>query len=360
MRHSLGLLILAFTAAGLFGQIPLPGSSSSAGGSTQASSIRAGLLAAIPATCTGGAGASKADVYYATDASIVTGTWKIYVCTATNTWTATGLVAGPSGALDCSLSAVPNQTMCDIVAGIFGLIAGNNSWTGNNTFSTGTFSVAGATHTNPQQVVATDPVTCTVGEKYTDTTTSPALDYSCLTTNTWTRVTPTATTDTNFFPLSPFLGTTNDGAFFCGTAATSSNSSGFADPYCTAGAVLTTAYQWAMMSPPTMPTTMTVKFPVFIGNTAAGDVGIRVTIGCRNPVTTGFFTAAGFSVNSGIVAYPAPGTNNLGFVVSAALTTSTCPVSSQMWVKLERVGGDASDTYPNDVSFHAGSVSWSY
>lgn len=199
------LLIIAgcFTLAA---QEPLPSPTSGSGGSSSgtASAVRKGLLVDIPLTCAVG------DIYWATDASIATGGWKIYSCTAVNVWNFTGMIAGPSGALDCSLSAIPNQTMCDVVAGIFGLAAGNNTWTGTNSF-------AGATHTIPQQVIAVDPVNCTVGESYVDTTASPALAYDCLTINVWTRRTPpdpslTTSTVGHFFPFAYPQGQANTAA----------------------------------------------------------------------------------------------------------------------------------------------------
>ena len=189
MRNLLIVLLIAYSA---YGQTLANGGGSGGGGggSSTASAIRSGLLAAIPATCTGGAGASQVDVYYATDASIATGLSKFYVCTATNTWTQQGAQGNSDGSITITSSA-SGLIDIQVTAGVFATIAGNNSFTGNNSFATGTFSAASATHTIPQQVVATDPATCTVGEKYTDTTASPAVDYTCLTTNTWTRVSTT-------------------------------------------------------------------------------------------------------------------------------------------------------------------------
>ncbi len=187
--------VMCLLAALTNAQTLLPGGSGAGGGggSSTASSILTGTLAARPATCTGGTGATKTDVYIATDATFATGLWPIYFCRATDTWEQAGYQGNADGSITVTCSV---RYSCDIqvTTGVFAGLGLNNTFTGNNTFSTGTFSVASATNTIPQQVVATDPVTCTVGAKYTDTTASPAVDYSCLTTNIWTAVTPAGIT----------------------------------------------------------------------------------------------------------------------------------------------------------------------
>lgn len=114
LQSAVGLLFLAGAAGAQITSIP---AATGGGVGGAATSIRSGLLAAIPATCT------VADVYWATDASLTGGAWKEYSCTATNTWTQKK-VSNVDGTLTFTSSA-NGDVVGSVTSGVFDTLAGN-------------------------------------------------------------------------------------------------------------------------------------------------------------------------------------------------------------------------------------------
>jgi hypothetical protein len=251
-----------------------------------------------------------------------------------------GAVTGDTGTV--TVNPANGKVDADITEIMARPLAPTSSWDASN-----------ATRTSPFKIVSTAPTpgaACT-GLAGTFQMHTSGVRYRCTSGEVWALDGAAG----GAIQLYIKNGWTNDGAFTCG--ATPATSSGFPDHFCQAAATGTTAYSWVLMSPAVMPTTMTVDFPVYIGNTSAGNIRMRSTIGCRNPATTGFFAAAGFT-NVVTSTFAAPGTNDLGFIASFTHTTSSCPINSQMWVKIERLGDDAADTYAGSLLLHSGVVRW--
>lgn len=113
--------------------------SSGGGGGGAATSITPVALASLPGTCT------VADIRYVTDATVSAGGYYLYLCTATNTWTQFGYVAGGSGFLASACTA--GACTIDVTASVVGI-------TGTYTMA-GSYDFSGATSFIPKAVPLT-------------------------------------------------------------------------------------------------------------------------------------------------------------------------------------------------------------
>jgi hypothetical protein len=220
---------------------------------------------------------------------------------------------------------------------------------------TSSFDARDATRTTPFKIVSTAPTVGAAcpGLAGTFQMHTSGVRYRCSSSELWVIDGATGGERQLFIKN----GWTNDAGFPCG--ATASTASGFADFYSGADAAGTTACNWTMLAPATIPASMTVEFPVFIAASASGNIRLRSTIGCRNPATTGLLTAAAFT-NVVTSTFASPVTADLGVSGNATFVhpTSSCVAGSQMFVKIERLGADGADTYPNSILIASGVVRW--
>lgn len=146
------------------GRITAASSVAISGGGGAASSITAGPLSSLPATCTPG------DVYFATDQPRGE---QLYQCSATNTFTQTFL---------------HDSTLVN-TAGSFGVSPLQFCQFTNSCLVAGFWDFGGASATAPNKVglLAARPTTCVVGQTYFVTNATAGQNvFGCTATNTWT------------------------------------------------------------------------------------------------------------------------------------------------------------------------------
>jgi hypothetical protein len=317
------------------------------GGGSAATSILTSNVSTLPATC------SIGDVRFTIDASRAGGGFYTYWCTAANTWTQFGYVAGGSGALSSSCSSLP--CTIDITAAV-PLKALANIWTGANDFS-------GAAKTAPFQASATDPANCDPASRefFFNTTTNTLK--SCNSANTWTVVAHAGgglSSVSVYYPvgLNDSAGSSvqmNWGVDLAGPALTCNATSPspcyltFSNPGPPKAAYLT------LVAPSTF-TTLTVTVDWFSNSTTAGNISMQADVQCLSKDSTAVIGATPVWTGSqdAVVANNTSTQSVRRQTVFA--TVGTCAAGDMMRVRFQRVA--AGDTYADVIRFLGGSVTY--
>jgi hypothetical protein len=128
----------------------------------------------LPANCKVG------DVRYATDASFAAGSWTVFLCTATNIWTQTGMEADGTGYLTVTC-ALPDSCLVGPNTAVIPSLPGANIWLGLNDFS-------GGSKTALFRLAAAPPSTCDPASREAYFNTVAQALNTCTSTNTWTTI----------------------------------------------------------------------------------------------------------------------------------------------------------------------------
>jgi hypothetical protein len=310
-----------------------------------ATSIMPATLSSFPSSC------SVGDVRFALDAALGGGGYYLYSCTAVNTWTQFGYVAGASGALASSCSSVP--CTIDITAAV-PLKALANIWTGANDFS-------GASKTAPFRVLTTDPASCDpTSREWVFNTTTNTLK-SCNSTNTWTAVNSGGDgLKSVYYPVGLYNSggsslPVNWGVDLAGPVLNCNSTSPSPCDLAFLSAGLPKAAYLILVAPSTF-TTLTVTVEWFSNSTVAGNLSMQVDAQCLSKDSTAVvgITPAWTGPQSAVVA------NNTSTQSVRRQTVftmvGTCSAGDMMRVRFQRLA--TGDTYADTFRFMGASVTY--
>jgi hypothetical protein len=336
-----GLNLYICTATNIW-QALGPGGSAGGGAATSTSTS---TVSSLPGAC------SVGDVRYATDATLAGGGFNLYWCTAPNSWSQFGYVAGGSGALSSSCAFLPCSI--DITAAV-PLKAGANVWTGSNDFS-------GAARTAPFQISATDPATCNpAGRPFFFNTTSNTLKF-CNAVNAWTIV---GRAGGGLASVFYGVGVNNSTSAFhqmnwgvdAGGPALTCSATAPSPCYLTMSNTGLPVATYLTLVAPSVFSTLSVTVEWFANSTAAGNISLQVDAQCLSRDSTAVIGVTPTWTG----AQNATTANNTSTASVRRQTVftgvGTCSAGDMVRVRVQRVAGG--DTYADVIRFLGASVSY--